>query len=197
MKGIDISHWQGNINWSVVKTDFAILKASQGIVGLDQMFQTNKTKARANNILLGYYHYAIGADPVQEATHFVKTVGDIQQGEFLALDYEIHLPYPVDWCLTFLQEVEKQVGFKPMLYINSSTCKSFNWMPVVNNDNGLWIANYGLNLPYAIGSPSYKWWPFYAIWQYSSRGRIAGVNGNVDLDYTKMDLATLKLYGKQ
>ena len=196
LKIYDISHWQ-TIDWSKFTADCVIMKVSQGILGVDPMFQQYKAGARKKGILCGYYHFANGADPIQEATHFVKTVGDIQQGELVALDYEIHLPNPVDWCLKWLQEVERQVGFKPLLYINSSTARSFNWQPVINNNTGLWIASYGLNIPQVrIIPPQIGQWPFYAIWQYSSRGRTAGISGYVDLDYTKMSLDVLKEYGK-
>jgi len=196
MKGIDVSHWNGNINWNKVQTDFAIIKCSQGVNSKDPMFETNKKGARDNNILAGYYHFAATNNPVGEADWFVKTVGDIQPGELLALDAETG--QSPQWCRMFLDEVTKQVGFKPLAYVPAGN--GWNWQTLVDGNYGLWIARYTsskifipwwLSFPPRIGQ-----WPFYAIWQYSSKGRENGINGFVDENYTKMSLNTLKKYGK-
>jgi lysozyme len=195
--GVDCSHWQGAISWKNVKTDFAILKCSEGVKFIDPMFNQNKIGCRRNLIPLGYYHFAKGGDAKKEARFFVRSVNDIGVGEFLVLDYEIQLASPAKWCKTFLDEVTRLVGFKPLIYLNSSTAKRYDWSEVIKGDYGLWIANYGLNLP-VVGfkPPAIGMWPFYAIWQYSSRGKILGIKGNVDLNWTKCDLQTLRKYGK-
>lgn len=198
LKFPDVSHWQLAINWKQFNYPVVIIKCSEGLNYVDTRFAQNKSNARNNNILLGYYHFAKGNDPKKEANFFVDSVGDIKKGEFLALDYEIHLKDPVSWCKTFLDEVTKLVGFKPLIYINSSTAQSFNWDQVINGNYGLWIASYGLNIPViGIKTPKIGNWPFYAIWQYTSRGRVSGIVGNTDLNYTKMSLETLKKYGKK
>jgi len=196
MKGLDCSHWQGEIDWTQVNVPFAIIKATEGIAFVDSRFVRNKKEARKNNILVGYYHFADGFNPKKEAQHFLKNVGDIKEGELVALDYEIHLHNPVDWCLTWLKEVEKELGFKPLIYLNKATLRGFDWKPVVKNNNGLWIASYGWNTGLmGIKPPSYDW-DFWAIWQYTSRGKVKGIRGNVDMNYTEMNIETLKKYGK-
>lgn len=200
LKGIDISRWQGNINWDEVKkaVDFAIIKASGGDDGLypDGQFARNKAEARRVGILRGYYHFAGGVhSPEEEADHFVNTVGDLQKGEIMALDWEVHHSNPVDWCLKFLQRVETRVGFKPVIYMNSATCNALNWGPVIANNNGLWIANWGSNNGVPGSPPSVGKWPFWAIWQYSSSGSVAGIAGRVDMDVFNGDATAFKKYG--
>ena len=196
LKGIDISHWQGIISWKNVPVDFAIIKCAGGDNGLyiDPMFAQNKAGVRRTNILGGYYYFAGNGDPKLEADFFVKSVGDIQSGELLALDAE--LGQSPQWCREFLDEVSKQVGFKPLCYCPAGN--GWDWSPVIQGNYGLWIARYGLNLGYLLASwpPKIGKWPFYTIWQYTSRGKVKGIIGNVDLDYFKYDLATLKKYGK-
>jgi lysozyme len=205
IKGIDVSHWQGNINWPAVKQaiigtgfrPFAIIKCSGGDAGLykDSQFDSNKSGARANMDAVGFYHFAGHNDPVVEADHFIASMGDVQSGEFVVLDAEIG--QSVFWCKTFLDHVYSKIGFRPMLY--APVNNGWDWSPILRANYGLWIANYGwLNLPTLLGrlQPKIGVWPFYAIWQYSSKGRMTGINGLVDLNVSKMDIPTLKKYGK-
>lgn len=194
--GIDVSHYQ-KINWADVKADFAILKCTESTTFKDPTYETNKAGARKKGILVGNYHFARGTDAVREAQWFVKNVGDIQQGEFLVLDWEISHPATVSWCLTFLKKVEELVGFKPLIYLNQATVNSRDWSLVINNDNGLWIARYYTNSGKIEGVPASRKWPFWVIHQYTSRGNVAGITGYVDLDHCKCDLPTLRQYGKQ
>ena len=194
LKGIDVSHWQGGISWDKTGVDFAIIKCTQGDSMIDPMFSRNKTGARRAGILCGYYHFAQHNDPIQEADWFVKNVGDIQTGELLALDAETG--QDPSWCKKFLDRVASKVGFKPLIYCPAGN--GMDWSPVISGNYGLWIARYGLNLGYMLTSwpPKIGKWPFYAIWQYTSKGRVPGIVGNVDLDYFKYDKQTLMKYGK-
>ena len=202
MLGLDASHYQNGINWQKVKAagyQFAFAKCTEGVGFIDKMYQQNKVNARKAGVLFGSYHFTNHNDPIKEAQFFVKSVGDIQQGELLALDSETG--QSPQWCLLFLQEVERLVGFKPLLYINASTVKRYDWAPVVKENFGLWVAKYAsssIYVPYWLQiAPSAGKWPFWAIWQYSSRGKVNGIVGNVDTNYTKMSIQTLKKYGKQ
>jgi lysozyme len=195
MKGIDVSHWQGAISWKNVKTDFAVIKCSEGINYVDPMFSQNKAGARRVGIPCGFYHFATGGNIIDEAKHFVKSVGDIQKGEFIVLDAETG--ESPQWCRKFLDEVYRLAGFRPIIYCPAGN--GWDWSPVVQGNYGLWIARYGLNLGFMMASfpPKIGQWKFYVIWQYTSKGRAAGINGNVDLNYTKCNIETLKKYGKQ
>lgn len=200
MRGIDISHWQGDINWGKVKTDFAFIKVTESVAFIDDKFKRNKEQARENNILCGYYHFARGNDPIKEADWFTANIGDIKKGELVALDYEIYtLSDPADWCRKWLDRVESKIGFKPLLYTYDALLKKYNWARVSEGNFGLWAARYGLQQP----DPNFDYqpntgsWAFWVIWQFSSKGKIDGISGNVDLNFTRIDLETLKKYGSK
>ena len=197
MKGLDISHWQGNINWDKIssKIDFVIIKATQGSYFVDNKLARNVSGARKAGKLVGFYHFADGGNAKKEAQHFYKYAKP-QKGELIVLDWEIQHRKTVEWCLEFLQEAEKLFGFKPLIYLNQATLLRYNWNPVVKNDNGLWIAKYGWNTGRQGKRPHSFDWNFWAIWQYTSRGFVKGIKGFVDMNYTDMDIDTLKKYGK-
>lgn len=192
----DISHWQNKIDFAKVKksVEAVIVKASEGTSFIDPYFETNKRGVREAGMLFGAYHFAKGYDAKKEANFFVKTVGELKPGELLALDSETGQS-PL-WCKTFLDEVTRLVGFRPLIYCPAGN--GMDWSQIAK-DYGLWIARYGLNLGYKMTSfpPKLGAWSYYAIWQYTSRGRVDGINGNVDLNYTSMDLERLKKYGKK
>jgi GH25 family lysozyme M1 (1,4-beta-N-acetylmuramidase) len=201
MKIIDISHWQGNIDFDKVEKDnidAVIMKATQGVSMVDDKFATNKKNARKEGLLCGFYHFADGSDYKKEADHFVATIGELQEGEFVALDFEIDIANPAEWCKNWLDRVSSKLGFKPLLYTNEARVKSIDFKAVAAANYGLWVAKFGDNDDKAEDNeiPNTDEWAFYAIWQYSSKGKVDGIAGNVDLDTTTMDLATLKKYGK-
>jgi lysozyme len=201
VKIIDISHWQGTINWDKVEksgVDVAIMKASQGTAMVDSKFAQNKKEARKEGLLCGFYHFANGSDYKKEADHFLKTIGDIQEGEFLVLDFEIDIANPVEWCKKWLDYVTEKVGFKPIFYSNEARIKTIDFTEIAKASYGLWIAKYGDNDAIAEPNeiPNTDEWKFYAIWQFSSRGSVDGITGNVDLNTTTMDIKTMKKYGK-
>ena len=200
MKGLDISHHQndaGKIDWGKVPVgskgyEFVFVKCTQGTTYVDPKYRENRNAIRSKGMLFGAYHFADGTDAVTEADHFVRNVGDLQEGEIVVLDYETKvLKDPASWCLEWLQQVERRVGFKPMLYTYDAMLRAYDWSKVSNNNNGLWAARYSLL------SPNTGSWPFWAIWQYSSKGKVPGFTGNVDLNTTDLTKEKLKLYGKK
>lgn len=197
-RGIDVSHHQGIINWSKVPDEYVFMKCTQGTKFFDPKFEANKAGARNEKMVIGYYHFADGTDPIKEAEWFLKKVGDIREGEMLVLDYELNIPSGVAWSLAFLKYVESKVGFKPLLYTYHGTLLKYDWTPVSSQNFGLWAARYGQQeqTPNPKYKPTTGSWPFYAVWQYCSRGKVPGIVGNVDLNTTDMDMDTLKKYGK-
>lgn len=195
-----MSHYQGDIDWKKVKqsgVEFAIAKCSQGTSFLDSKYYQNKVGALSTGILFGSYHFADGGDPKKEADYFVKNVGQMADYEILVLDWEIQHADPVGWCKKWLARVNELVGFRPLIYINASTSKQFDWSPI-SKDNGLWVAQYGVNNGQMNGKPdigsSFPWW---VIWQYTSRGAVPGIAGNVDLNTLSGDMDMLRKYGKK
>lgn len=200
IRGIDISHWQGKINWPAVKTDFVFIKATQGTSYVDTRFKENRDGVRKAGILLGFYHFAAGQDPVKEAEHFVSTIGELRANEIVILDWEIEAKDPVGWCRTFLDRVFERTGVRALLYTNMARVQSLNWKRVVDGNYGLWVARYpkpdlGIYIP--LLRPTSGQWPFWVLWQYSSKGKVNGIVGNVDMNHGDINLDVLKKYGKQ
>jgi lysozyme len=187
MKVLDISHYQTVKDWAKIAKEVScvILKATQGVSYVDPTFYKYRVAARNAGLLVGAYHFADGEDVEREVDHFIETVGELLEGEFLVLDYEIHLADPLNWCGKFLNRCEIRTGIRPLLYINTSTFKSYKWQK-----ENLWLASYGVNdgkehpIPYP-----------YVMHQYTSRGAIGGIDGYVDLSVG--DIEELRKLGKK
>lgn len=185
--GIDISHYQGKIDWDKVKkagVTFAIQKCSQGTNYKDPTFEENKKEIRKAGILFGSYHYAQPDDAIKEADHYIKSVGDIRNGELLVLDWEKTHSNPPAWCKKFLDRVKEKTGVKPYLYTYESKLLSLRFEEIAN-EYPLWIAKYGTNDGTKQKKPDSGLWKDWDIWQYTSRGKVDGIEGNVDLDIAK------------
>ena len=191
LHGVDISKWQGTINWDNLKssTDFAIIRASYGCPDsgqsasqyVDTKVQINQSEARRVGILRGYYHYSYPQynDPEPEADQFLYSVGTLQEGEILCLDYEeSSTKDPVDWCVRFLDRIYSRTNTKPLLYINKSMASSRDWSRVINNGYGIWLAywDYQDN-----PNSTTTQWSSVTMKQYSNVGNVGGINP-VDLN---------------
>jgi lysozyme len=197
LRGIDVSEFQGQPNYDQLKgeLDFVIIRASFGTARQDHDFTYNRDNARRVGLLRGFYHYAYPeytASPESEAEFFVQQVSPLQPGEWLVLDME-ETSYQgdlVDWSRRFLVRVEQLVGFKPIFYTYLAILNSHNWQSIINNDNGLWLADYDGNPD---GSPAVQW-PIVAMKQWTDAEPVGGV-GNVDGDTFFGDSAAFMRYG--
>ncbi|MBE0335132.1 GH25 family lysozyme [Paenibacillus sp. 23TSA30-6] len=189
-QGIDVSRYQGEIDWKAVKADgisFAFIKASQGQRYVDPTFITNAKGAKAAGVLLGAYHFvdATSVDAAKaEARHFAEVLERI--GGAKALD----LPTVMDYennpgnlsktlinavALAFLLELERLTGRKPIIYTGNAFAANFN---ASLGGYPLWIARYSDT---RVPSDTVTWrrWD---IWQYSDSGKVDGIKGNVDMN---------------
>jgi len=201
--GVDISQFQGTINWSELNNaaNFVMIRAAYGTL-TDTEFSNNRTQARnmratAGPLGIGFYYYAyptlLTADV--SARYFVDTVGPLQPGEILALDLEGNVgPTPVAWALDWLEIVEELTGVKPLIYLNQSEVAGYDWAPVVSNGNGLWLADYGMAKD-AIMVGSVGAWPIVAMRQWTDSDTVAGVTGAVDGDVFYDDFSEFYEYG--
>lgn len=191
IEAIDVSQWQGNIDWNSVDRPIAIIKMSGGDAGLytDSKANQNYYGAKAAGKLVGGYHFAGGGDPVNEANFFVAAMSPLEENDVLVLDWEIQHPDPVGWCTAFVNRVHETTGVWPLFYANGSTINAYDWSPVRNNC-GTWVAWYGQdpegNLPIS-GA--------YVMHQYTSGGSVPGIAGRVDLDAWFGSLDQFKKYG--
>lgn len=193
--GNDISRWQGDVNFDVYKqnTNFLISKASEGNGFVDPKFLRNQSQARLAGIPLGYYHFArpdLGNTGKVEADFFLKVIGEIREGEVLCLDYEPPSnPFSVvAWCKEFLDRVYEKTNCKPLIYLNKSQVKAFNWQSVVDAGYGLWLACYDENI--VTGQ-----WKVLAMQQWTSSQQVPGIVGNVDGNRFFGTVEQFKAYG--
>jgi GH25 family lysozyme M1 (1,4-beta-N-acetylmuramidase) len=195
-EGVDVSHWQGAIDFNKVRgagRRFVIAKATEGTTYTDSNYATNRSKALAASVRFTGYHFArpgtAAGDAVKEADHFIGVLG-LQHGMMIpALDLELSGGLGVSalqtWAKTFVTRVYNRLGVKPMIYSNPGFWRSnmgdTSWF--ANNGYRVWIANWKVSSPTV---PASNWggrgWSF---WQYSNCGSVAGVSGCVDLDRIK------------
>jgi lysozyme len=212
IKGIDISRFQGLIGWKRVastRIKFAYIQASRGhrsdclvapeSCGPDPYYERNARKARAAGLRVGAYHRAFAegpdtqaarADARREANVFVRTVGKVKRKDLRpALDVETPFVGLSDadlrrWLRTFSRRTEKLLGVKPIIYTNQSSWLATGdtkWF--ARHGFPLWVANYGVPRP---AMPADNWaGKGWTIWQFTSTGRVRGIDGNVDVNRLK------------
>ncbi|MBO3286470.1 GH25 family lysozyme [Paenibacillus sp. FSL M8-0228] len=187
-QGIDVSHYNGNIDWQQVAAagkTFAFIKATEGTKYQDNQFLINVQGAREANILVGAYHFlnATTADGArQEAANFARAL-DSAGGRLdlpPVMDYENNpkglTPAQINEVAhAFLDEMERLTGRQPIVYTGNVFASKFD--PTFSMYK-LWVARYSTTQkPTAV--PAWNnWW----AWQYSSTGSVPGIRGQVDLD---------------
>jgi len=121
IKGVDVSRWQGEIDWSKMKTqgvEFGWIKAGEGANVTDPQFARNWAEARRVGVLRGaYYFYRGGVDPVMQASRFAQIVG-ADQGELPpALDFEdMNVRADPAAMALFARQVEAWAKCPPVIY---------------------------------------------------------------------------------
>lgn len=187
---IDVSKWQGPIDFSKVDRDVVIMKASQGTSYLDPYLYQNYDQAKhQHGKLVGMYHFANGNDPVAEANWFLQCIQPIEQFDVFVLDYEIHLADPISWCAAFLNHIYDATGVWPLIYMNRSTLAGYNWNDILSKC-GLWIADPDHNPD--DGAQTYG--HTYILHQYGEAS-VPGVSGSCDIDRYWGSLESWKKYG--
>lgn len=191
LKGIDISKWQSSLDLSKIDFDFVIIKATEGKSYVDPYCDKFFQKALSMNKKLGVYHFANNPSNTaeQEANWFINNTKGYIGKAIPVLDWESKDTSNVAWALEWLERVEKAYGCKPMIYMSQSVVNRHDWSKVVAGNYGLWVAkyrdyvaDYNYDMSNAGSKPEVKYWKFYAIWQWTSSGRLNGYNGNLDLD---------------
>jgi lysozyme len=190
--GVDVSHFQGFPNWPQVKASaraFCVLKATESTSFVDPNFAANRKAAHAAGLIVGIYHFARAGNAAAEAAYFLKTIGTLQPGEFLVLDWEVPGANPPAWCKQWLDAVYAATGVRPLIYMNSSAMSGSNWSTVAA-DYGLWLAKYDNST----AQPAVKWWAGAAMKQFSDRGVVPGI-GSCDVDVFYGSEQQLLAYG--
>ena len=195
-KGIDVSYHQGIIDWGKVKNagiEFAIIRIGYGMYDYqkDKQFENNYSKAKANGIPVGVYHYS-----------YAKTVEEAEKEAALVLKWlnnrDLDLPVYFDiedksqqnlgkdtlnnMCKAFCNAIEAG-GYWAGIYSNKYWATSLIDGPTLGKRYTYWVAQYNSKCTYA--GP-------YAMWQYSSSGSVNGISGRVDMNYLYAELGGKK-----
>jgi GH25 family lysozyme M1 (1,4-beta-N-acetylmuramidase) len=207
--GIDVSRFQGTIDWPSVAGSgigFAYVQASRGSgadctvkpaqCGPDPFFANNRLAAESAGVRVGAYHRAFAsgattadarADALAEANIFIAAVGSLQRGELIpVLDAETPFTGMTStslrtWIRVFVKRVSKKLGRKPMIYTNASSWSATgNTAEFAKARYPLWVAEWGVSRP---SVPANNWaGRGYSVWQYTSSGSVSGISGRVDMD---------------
>lgn len=194
VQGIDVSHWQGSINWSQVKgagIDFAWMKATEGTGFKDSQFNTNYANAHAAGVIRGAYHFARPdvSGGAAQADFFAKNGGawsaddltlpgvlDIENNPNGAMCYGLSTSQMRTWINDFHAAYKSATSRDAVIYTTANwwnTCTG-NWSGM-SDKAPLWVAHW------TTGSPTIpSGFPTWTAWQYTDSGSVAGVNGNVD-----------------
>ncbi len=182
IKGIDVSNWQGQIDFSKVKAsgyEIAYIKATEGEHTLDKNFNTNYANAKASGINIGFYHFLHGNENGKtQAEWMYSNIKDKEYQCKIAIDVEVTDGANADELsqivIDFAETIKSLTGKDIVVYtytsfLGSNLNSSIDKYP-------LWIAEYGVNKPNISRN--------YIGWQYADNGQVDGCpNGNTDLDY--------------
>lgn len=198
MKGIDVSVWNGTIDWTKAKgdIDFAILRAGYGRLASqkDGQFENNYKGCKENNIPFGVYWYNY-ATTVEDAKKEAAACIEVLKGKI----FDMPVWYDIEENNVFATgkanvskiaevfcEALKAAGYKVGIYSSLCAFKAY-FTEEVKNKYDIWLAHVG-----AGGQPLTKtsYDGHKEIWQYSWKGVISGIKGDVDTDYCYKDYSS-------
>ena len=202
--GIDVSRFQGTINWTSVKgagISFAWAQATRGAYLTNVNFVANMVNGKAAGVLMGAYHYAFPAtnSPSVEADYFWNLAGPYIKADGKTLmpmldiehfDGHVGATSYSDWAnqwynLVVAKAAAAGVTIHPVMYSSACFMCNFNSSSSIF---GAWVANYSgadpqTGTPWSACSSCNFWGSgFWNFWQYSSTGTVPGISGNVDMD---------------
>ncbi len=191
-KGIDVSKYQGDIDWEKVHAsgdvEFAILRAGYGKESnqIDPTFACNYAACQKWGIPCGAYWYSYAAtsnEAAQEAAICLHTLSGKQFAYPIAYDIEekSSLSHANEIAKSFCSKLEES-GYYAMIYANKSNLETY-FQDSITTRYDTWLANVGVEKSAYSRS--------YGIWQYSWKGSIDGISGDVDLDYAYQDYSSI------
>ena len=197
-RGIDVSAHQGKINWAQVAAsgvDFAMIRVgfrgqTSGGIYEDAYFKTNISGAIANGIKVGIYFYSTAInenEALEEAVWVVKKISTYRITYPVVYDFEdfnakrcvnVGGTQATSNALTYLSFVQAN-GYEPMMYANKNDIT--NRLSRGAFQMKFWLAHYTTKTDYA-GN--------YQMWQYTSKGSVPGISGNVDMNIAYFSYGT-------
>lgn len=188
-EGIDVSRWQGNINFEQVANSgiqIVYIKATEGTTYVSPTFEKSYLNAKENGLKIGFYHYVTARTEEEakaEAQFFASKIQGKEVDCKLAMDFEefgnLNNNEINAIGLAFIKRLQELTQKPVIVYSNSYTARTV-WNGEILNYS-LWVAEYGVSKPRDNGK-----WSKYVGWQYTDTGKVNGIRGNVDRDkFTK------------
>jgi len=177
VRGVDVSYYQGNIDWDTLASQgitFAFIKATEGVDHLDSRFEENWSSAVNSEIYVGAYHfYRFEDSGAEQAAHYIETVPLTENTLPPVIDVELYESLTeepdVEEVRENLQEMldalEEYYGVKPILYAAPNTYRTY--VKYFKGDYPIWISNYYYE-------PYFNW----TFWQYTDSGQLEGYDGD-------------------
>ncbi|GAA1803285.1 hypothetical protein GCM10009835_22740 [Planosporangium flavigriseum] len=193
--GIDVSSWQGNVDWNQVAAagaKFAYVKATEGTSYVNPYFNSQYNGAKSAGLYVGAYVFARpdSPDSVAQADFFIDHSQFAYDGKTLPLMLDLEWPYKnsagnyvapypcwglspsamVSWIRSFVTRIWQRTGKQTLIYTNTNW-----WNPCTGSNSSfgdqlLFIAHYSSTPPSTLPAG----WPRWTIWQYSSSGSLPG-----------------------
>jgi GH25 family lysozyme M1 (1,4-beta-N-acetylmuramidase) len=200
LPGIDVSSYQGNINWASVAPhiDFSYAKATEGAYYTNPYFYNQYVGPYDYRVIRGAYHFAIpnNSSGKTQADYFIAHGGgwssdgktlpgalDIEYNPYGSECYGLTQSQMVSWMWSFVNEYAYREHAYPVIYSTTDW-----WSTCTGNNSGfarydpLWIANYSASH----GGPLPRGWGFYTFWQYRSSGSLPGDQDVFNGAYTQL-----------
>jgi lysozyme len=188
--GIDISHYQSDIDWSkmmVEKPHFMFIKASEGANMQDNKYFDYYTEAKKIGIPVGSYHFFSYKSTGKEQAKNFLSVAQHSTGDLIpVLDAEYTRSIPADKekvtveLTDFVNAVYEQLGYYPIIYCNYKYFQAY-LTESIQKKCKLWIVEYR-------NQPVGDW----TLWQKTDKFKLAGIKGHVDLNFFKGNQTTLQ-----
>lgn len=185
-QGIDVSEWQGRINFKEVAEsgiEVVYIRASEGTSYIDPYFMDNYRGAKENGIRVGFYHFLTATtteEAEREAKFFVSNIKGLEPDCKLAMDFEVFNGLGREEInrisKVFLEKVEELSGKECVIYSDASNARDV-FDEELAKKYPIWVADYFVDEPENNGK-----WDSWVGFQYSDKGRIKGISGNVDRD---------------
>jgi lysozyme len=198
LKGIDVSFYEGDMDWTAAHNDgvvFAFIRVSDGLTHPDNKFARNWAQSKAAGVRRGAYQFfRENEDPIAQADLLIAAVGQLQPGDLppvIDVESSDHQDgATIDAHVNrWLDHVEQALGVRPIVYTGP-----YFWRDTVGGraagGSPLWVAHYGTACP-LVPQP----WGTWAFHQYSENGHVRGIVGGVDLDVFQGSLADLDALG--
>ncbi len=198
VSGIDVSEFQGSVDWPTVAKSgmgFAIARVSDGTDTLDPQFAANWSGIKAAGMVRGVYQFfRASQDPTAQANLLVTQVGTLDPGDLSpvadveVLDGESGATLIAN-LNTWVSVIQTATGRTPMIYASPGF---WDALPSTGSFGSLgsWVADWGPSCP-DTSTP----WTNWQFWQFSDSGSVGGISGDVDLDEFNGTLAQLQALG--